>query len=95
MKGLANVLAAMLSILVFSGAANKAPAPKSTFNPFETFAPLTLPDPVNRYRSASGVPGPDYWQNRADYKIHATLDTAANVLSADEIITYTDRKSVV
>ena len=28
----------------------------------------------NRYRSASGVPGPDYWQNEADYKIKATLD---------------------
>jgi len=85
-----TLLVATISVFVFSGAARKPEPPKSTFNPFETFAPLTLPDPVNRYRSASGVPGPDYWQNRADYKIHATLDTAANVLSADEIITYTN-----
>lgn len=87
-----SLLAAAFAIVVLSGAAKKSevPAPKSTFNPFETFAPLTLPDPVNRYRSASGVPGPDYWQNRADYKIHAALDTAANVLTADEVITYTN-----
>ena len=86
-----SLFAAFFALFALSAAAPKTPAPpKSTFNPFETFAPLTLPDPVNRYRSASGVPGPDYWQNRADYKIHATLDTAANVLSADEIITYTN-----
>src|SRR5262249_45767003 len=35
-------------------------------------------------------PGPDYWQNRADYEIHATLDTARKELSATEVITYTN-----
>ena len=90
MRIFGSLLAATFAVVALSGAAKKPEVFKSTFNPFETFAPLTLPDPVNRYRSASGVPGPDYWQNRADYKIHATLDTAANVLSADEIITYTN-----
>jgi hypothetical protein len=61
-----------------------------TYDPLKTFAPLTLPDPVNRYRSSNGAPGPDYWQNRADYEIHATLDTAAKELRGDEIITYTN-----
>ena len=56
----------------------------------EAFAPLTLPEPVNRYRSSNGAPGPDYWQNRADYEIHATLDTARKELQATEIITYTN-----
>jgi len=60
------------------------------FNPLETFAPLTLPEPVNRYRSANGAPGPDYWQNSADYEIRADLDTSAKTLSADEVITYTN-----
>ncbi len=91
MRTFGSLFAAFFALFVFCGAAPKAPVPpRSNYNPFETFAPLALPDPVNRYRSAGGVPGPDYWQNRADYKIHATLDTAANVLTADETITYTN-----
>jgi len=62
----------------------------ATFDPNETFAPLGLPDPPNRYRSSGGAPGPDYWQNRADYEIHATLDPAAKSLGGEEIITYTN-----
>ena len=36
----------------------------------EAFAQLgqELPDP-NVYRTASGAPGTDYWQQRADYRI--------------------------
>ncbi len=49
-----------------------------------------LPDPVNAYRSSDGAPGPNYWQNEADYELHATLDTAAKQLRADETITYTN-----
>jgi len=72
------------------GGAVAAATPSPRFNPLETFAPLTLPDPVNRYRSGNGAPGPDYWQNTADYEIRADLDTSAKTLSADEIITYTN-----
>jgi hypothetical protein len=60
------------------------------YDPLQTFAPLTLPEPVNRYRSANGAPGPDYWQNTADYVIHATLDPGTKTLSAEETITYTN-----
>ena len=66
------------------------PALAANYNPLETFAPLTLPQSVNRYRSGSGAPGPDYWQNRADYEIHAALDAANKQLSAREVITYTN-----
>jgi hypothetical protein len=85
-----NFLAAAVAALLFSGAAKKPQPPKNLFNPLETFAPLALPDPVNAYRSGDGTPGPEYWQNRADYEIHANLDTASNTLSADETITYTN-----
>ena len=34
--------------------------------------------------------GPSYWQNQADYEMHATLDTTAKVLKNDEVITYTN-----
>jgi hypothetical protein len=63
---------------------------RAPYDPVKTFAPLTLPDPVNSYRSSNGAPGPDYWQNSADYEIKANLDTSAKQLSATEVITYTN-----
>jgi hypothetical protein len=42
----------------------------------------------NRYRSADGSPGPDYWQQRADYTIAAELDTAAKRISGTVSIRY-------
>ena len=58
-------------------------------DPRAIFAPLPLP-PGGVTRSASGIPGPGYWQNRADYTIAAKIDAATHVLSADETITYTN-----
>ena len=51
------------------------------------FRPLALPAP-NVYRSASGRPGPRYWQQRVDYRIAATLDPGANELRGREVIHY-------
>lgn len=42
----------------------------------------------NVYRSASGVPGPQYWQNRADYAIEAELDEQNNMLRGKLTMTY-------
>ncbi|MFZ9030756.1 MAG: M1 family metallopeptidase [Robiginitalea sp.] len=42
----------------------------------------------NTYRSASGAPGPDYYQQRADYKMSITLDDKNARLYGEEIITY-------
>lgn len=42
----------------------------------------------NTYRAASGVPGPEYWQNRADYVIEAELDDKNNILKGKVILTY-------
>ena len=52
------------------------------------FDPIFYPSNGNEYRSAGGQPGPAYWQNRADYKIVATLDTAQKILKGNEVITY-------
>jgi hypothetical protein len=75
-------------------AAAQVPAAKDSsargYDPRITFAPLTLPEPVNSYRSSNGAPGPAYWQNQADYVMHASIDTAAKVLTNDEVITYTN-----
>jgi len=53
------------------------------------FSPIPLPPP-NEVRGADGAPGPRYWQQRADYTIKATLDTAAKRISATEQIRYTN-----
>ena len=68
----------------------QTPAEPSSYDPRVTFAPLTLPDPVNVYRSSNGAPGPNYWQNQADYDLHAELDTEGKRLKATETITYTN-----
>jgi hypothetical protein len=51
------------------------------------FRPLDLPTPTD-VRSASGRPGPKYWQQRADYRISAILDSARNELRGQETIHY-------
>jgi hypothetical protein len=53
------------------------------------FAPLNLP-PGNLFRSGSGAPGPRYWQNRADYDLRGTLDTATKSLKGEATIRYTN-----
>ncbi len=42
----------------------------------------------NTYRSASGSPGPDYYQQQADYKMDVVLDDRNARLSGSETITY-------
>lgn len=55
-------------------------------NKFEQLGNV-LPD-ANTYRTASGAPGSEYWQQQANYKISATLDEKTNYLIGDEQITY-------
>ena len=84
-------LATLLSVSFAHSAVGQAPSSShSTYDPRVTFAPLALPDPATPYRSASGAPGPSYWQNAADYEMHAALDPVAKVLTNDEVITYTN-----
>jgi len=51
------------------------------------FRALPLPA-ASRVRSASGAPGPDYWQQEASYSIQATLDTTTQTLRGSERIHY-------
>ena len=46
-----------------------------------------LPTP-NSYRSASGRPGHEYWQQQADYKISLEIDDNEQKLFGEETITY-------
>lgn len=63
---------------------------QSVYDAKEAFNPQFYPYPGNDYRSASGEPGPKYWQNKADYKINSTLDTAKHTVTATTEIVYTN-----
>lgn len=62
----------------------------SVYEQHETFAPLFYPSFGDEVRAADGTPGPRYWQNRADYKIEATLNDQAHGISGNVLITYTN-----
>ncbi|MEL6660713.1 MAG: M1 family peptidase, partial [Bacteroidota bacterium] len=53
---------------------------------FEQLGPM-LASP-NDYRGADGAPGPEYWQQNADYVIECTLDVENQRLDGTELITY-------
>lgn len=53
------------------------------------FAPLPT-RPGNLYRSGSGAPGPKYWQQKADYDLKATIDTAAKRVNGAMVLRYTN-----
>jgi len=60
----------------------------SKYDPHTAFAPIFYTNNGNEYRSASGIPGPKYWQNRADYSLTANLDDTKNTVSGSVTITY-------
>jgi len=55
-------------------------------NRFEELGFL-LPTP-NEYRTASGAPGPKYWQQKANYDIDVSLDEQKNYIYGKETVTY-------
>ncbi|MFL5474700.1 MAG: M1 family peptidase, partial [Gemmatimonadales bacterium] len=82
----------LLSLLATTQlAAQQAAAPSQTDSSQQgyrsPFRRLELPTP-SRLRTGAGAPGPDYWQQRVDYVIRASLDTAAKAVTGEERITY-------
>ena len=53
------------------------------------FLPSTCPS-QSRYRASNGEPAGDYWQNRANYRIEASLDETQNRISGKVTLTYTN-----
>ncbi len=91
------VIAAALLVAASTSAAQQPTpaAPSATARYDQTgvgdtsiFAPLVLSPSPSVYRAGSGAPGSGYWQNRADYNIDATLDTATKTLSATMTLLY-------
>ncbi|NLR57582.1 M1 family metallopeptidase [Chitinophaga polysaccharea] len=65
----------------------------TTYNPAEAFAPLNYP-PGNDIRTADGKPGGHYWQNKADYRLVVTFDTATRTVQGTVNITYANNSPV-
>ena len=63
------------------------PAARTDTSPFRR---LELPTP-SLLREGSGRPGPEYWQQRVDYTIAVSLDTATHTIAGRETIRYTNR----
>lgn len=78
-----------LSVLLFLGVMSSlfAQEPQETNQDlFEFFGDRS----GNEFRSASGKPGYQYWQNSADYKINVTLDEENEMIRGDISIDYTN-----
>src|SRR2546426_515404 len=63
------------------------PAARTDTSPFRR---LELSTPT-LLREGSGRPGPAYWQQRVDYTIAVSLDTATHTIAGRETIRYTNR----
>ena len=65
-------------------------APATKYDYHDLFAPFFYTKNGDNQRAATGEPGPDYWQNRADYTIDVKLNEQTNEISGTELLTYTN-----
>src|SRR3569623_172985 len=89
LSNLTRVALALMGLIMIAA----APPPTTTasgYNPREAFAPFDYGTSPSLIRSGSGLPGPDYWQNRADYSIRISLDPATHVIRGTAEIRYTN-----
>ena len=64
--------------------------PVSKYDYHDAFGPFFYVNNGTSTRSASGEPGHEYWQNRADYKLTAKLNEKTNEIVGTGIVTYTN-----
>ncbi len=81
-----NVLSFLAAVGICTAAVAQNNPNGNHANKFEQLG-TALPTP-NEYRTASGAPGPKYWQQRADYNIKCELDEKALRLTGSETVTY-------
>ncbi|HEY0246257.1 MAG TPA: M1 family peptidase, partial [Mucilaginibacter sp.] len=85
------IAALLLAVGTYTAHAQNTDQPQpNKYDQHKVFSPLFYPEKGNEYRTASGAPGAKYWQNRADYKLDVTLDTAKHRVTGSSVITYTN-----
>lgn len=63
---------------------------KSTYDKKQVFDPQFFTSNGNEMRNGNGAPGLKYWQNRADYTIHASLREKDTIVKGNVSINYTN-----
>jgi peptidase M1-like protein len=95
MKRTTLLLPCLISLLLCPGstAAQRADSPDfrgpSARASSTIFSPLDLAT-ANTVRNGAGAPGPDYWQQKVDYRIEAKLDPVTRLVLGRAHITYTN-----
>lgn len=79
-----QLLSAGLSFAQNTGNSN------TSYNPHDFFTQDYNSPAGNAFRSANGIPGPLYWQNSADYLVHAILSEVDTSITGDVTISYTN-----
>ena len=77
--------ATVLSVAFFNAFAQPQVNPWN--DKFRQLGPDEMATP-NTYRTASGAPGTDYWQQQVDYKMKIRLDDDIQKIHGEEVITY-------
>ena len=85
-----TLLVAISSVWAQETPLNPAKNVVSKYDYHDAFAPFFYTKNGTNTRSASGQPGAEYWQNRADYQLTAKLNEKSNEISGTGIITYTN-----
>ena len=90
MKKITTLFSIAILFSTFLLSAQEAPKAKVTSekNPDKFKQLYDLFATPNMYRTASGAPGPEYYQQKADYKIDVELDDKNTKLFGSETITY-------
>ena len=78
-------LQAAIATLFLAAAAQAAPAFDDKFRQLDELLPTATDT-----RTASGAPGHRYWQQRADYRLRATLDEDKRAVTGSGSVTYTN-----
>ena len=78
----------LLGLSLFSISVLAQEKPKYDYQ--EAFKPFFYQNNATETRSASGKPGHNYWQNRADYSLNVSLNEEKNEISGTSEITYTN-----
>lgn len=78
----------LFSFLIFVNAQELSEKGDYGNSPFQQLK-QELPTP-NMFRTASGAPGPAYYQQQADYQMNIRLDEDNDRIFGDQIITYTN-----
>jgi hypothetical protein len=88
-KNISKFLLVGLAFTLFTPQISEAQT-KSDYSYLEAFGPGFYTSDGTAYRSASGKPGPAYWQNAASYTIKASLDDKLDKIKGSLIVTYTN-----